>query len=128
MTKRNLLITGGAGFIGSCFVEQSIKSGDNVVVVDLLTYAGHKENLNFAQGNRNYHFVRCNIGDSDHIAKLLENHQIDAIVNFAAESHVDNSINSPGVFIDTNIVGTYKLLEVARAYYQTLTEMRFMVV
>jgi dTDP-glucose 4,6-dehydratase len=108
-----LLITGGAGFIGSCFVRQALAAGYRVVVLDALTYAGHKENLD---GLADMQLVVGSITDRALVDRLLSEHSPQAVVHFAAESHVDNSIASPGDFIDTNIVGTYTLLEACRAY------------
>lgn len=118
--KRNILVAGGAGFIGSCFVAQSVERGDNVIVLDALTYAGHKENLEGITGQGSFRLVEGNICDGALVANLLKNEQIDAVINFAAESHVDNSIHSPAIFMQTNIMGTYTLLEAAREYHATL--------
>ncbi len=111
-----LLITGGAGFIGSCFVRQSVAHGDEVFVFDALTYAGHKENLKGVDCA----FMEGNICDGRKVAKLIELFKPDAVINFAAESHVDNSIAAPAEFIQTNIVGTYTLLEASRTYWEKL--------
>ena len=116
----NLLITGGAGFIGSSFVRTAINKGDNAVILDILTYAGHEANLEEVKGK--YKFVKGNICDQKLVLDILKSESIDAIVNFAAESHVDNSINGSAVFIDTNINGTYNMLEAARKYYIELDE------
>lgn len=120
-----LLVTGAAGFIGSSFVAQSVARGQTVIVVDKLTYAGHRANLEWigSQGwPGHYEFVTGDICDGTLILKLLEHHRPQAIVNFAAESHVDNSIAAPAAFIETNIVGTYAMLEAARAYWNTLND------
>lgn len=118
-----ILVTGGAGFIGSNFVNVWIKQGfGKVVNVDKLTYAGNLENLSGIQGNEDHVFVQADIGDSKVIAELLKAHEPKAILNFAAESHVDRSIHAPGEFIQTNIVGTFNLLEEARAYWGGLSE------
>lgn len=119
--NQTLLVAGGAGFIGSAFVAQSVARSDKVIVLDALTYAGHKENLDGISGKGNFKLVKGNICDGALIASLLHDEKIDAVVNFAAESHVDNSINSPAIFMETNIMGTYTLLEASRAYYATLT-------
>lgn len=116
MTK-NILITGGAGFIGSTFVAQSAARGDNIVVLDALTYAGHKENIAQIKGIT---LVEGNICNGPLVSELLEKHAIDTVVNFAAESHVDNSINASAIFIETNINGTHQLLEASRRYWQEL--------
>ena len=107
----NLLITGGAGFIGSNFTAQAVARGHNVVVLDALTYAGRKEYV-----DPRAKLVVGNICDRDLVAKLLREHAIEWLVNFAAESHVDKSISGPRTFIDTNINGTFELLEVFRTY------------
>lgn len=117
---KTLLVTGGAGFIGSSFVAQAVENGDTVIVLDLLTYAGHRENLEWITGSGSYRLVVGSINDGKLVAKLLAENNVDAIINFAAESHVDNSISSPGVFIETNIAGTYTLLDAALAYYRSL--------
>jgi dTDP-glucose 4,6-dehydratase len=93
-----------------------------VVSLDLLTYAGNLENLSSLNNNPHHHFVKGNIGDRDLVANLLKKYQIRAVVNFAAESHVDRSIHGPGDFIETNIVGTYNLLESVRSYWNDLDE------
>ena len=117
------LVTGGAGFIGSNFVNAWVKQGfGKVVNVDKLTYAGNLENLSGIQGNEDHVFVQADIGDSKVIAELLKEHEPKAILNFAAESHVDRSIHAPGEFIQTNIVGTFNLLEEVRTYWNGLNE------
>lgn len=118
--KRNILVAGGAGFIGSSFVAQSVGRGDHVIVLDALTYAGHKENLEGISGSGSFRLVEGNICDGKLVSALLKDEQIDTMVNFAAESHVDNSISAPAVFMQTNIMGTYTLLEAAREYFGTL--------
>ena len=116
-----ILVTGGAGFIGANFVLDWVaQTGEGVINLDKLTYAGNLENLASLQGNKLHHFVQGDIGDSTLIQRLLAEHQPRAIVNFAAESHVDRSIHSPEDFIQTNIVGTFRLLEAARAYWAGL--------
>ena len=118
-----IFVTGAAGFIGSNFVldwfDQAI---EDVVSLDLLTYAGNLENLSSLINNPHHHFVKGNIGDRELVSRLLQEHQIRAVVNFAAESHVDRSIHGPGDFIETNIVGTYNLLESVRGYWDGLDE------
>jgi dTDP-glucose 4,6-dehydratase len=118
-----ILVTGAAGFIGSNFVldwfDQSI---EDLVSLDLLTYAGNLENLSSLNQNPHHHFVKGNIGDRDLVLSLLKKFQIRAVVNFAAESHVDRSIHGPGDFIETNIVGAYNLLESVRSYWNDLDE------
>ena len=116
-----ILVTGAAGFIGSNFVlDWFSQSTEEVVSLDLLTYAGNLENLSSLDNNPHHHFVQGNIGDRDLVSSLLKKYQIRAIVNFAAESHVDRSIHESKDFIETNIVGTYHLLESARSYWNDL--------
>ena len=119
--NHTILVTGGAGFIGSNFVLDWIDTEvDSVVNLDKLTYAGNLQNLASLEGNPRNLFVRGDIGDADLLGKLLAEHQPRAIVNFAAESHVDRSIHGPGEFIQTNMVGTFHLLEATRAYWGSL--------
>ena len=122
----NLLITGGCGFIGSNFIRQRLlEKGSAVkrlVNLDALTYAGNPANLADLAGDPRYVFALGSIGDADLVARLLAEHQIDAIVNFAAESHVDRSIDSPEPFIQTNVVGTLRLLNGARLHWAQLAE------
>jgi dTDP-glucose 4,6-dehydratase len=119
----SILVTGGAGFIGSNFVLDWIAlERDSVVNLDKLTYAGNLQNLASIEGNPRHTFVKGDIGDAELVAKLLAEHSPRAIVNFAAESHVDRSIHGPAEFIQTNIVGTFTLLEAARAYWNGLDE------
>lgn len=115
-SPKNLLITGAAGFIGSAFVGQRVAAGDNVIVLDALTYAGHRANLEWIEGPGNWELIVGDITDGELVSTLLRKHNINALLNFAAESHVDNSIKSPATFIETNIRGTYTLLEAARNY------------
>jgi dTDP-glucose 4,6-dehydratase len=118
-----ILVTGAAGFIGSNFVlDWFQQSNEDVVSLDLLTYAGNLENLSALKNNPQHHFIKGNIGDRDLVSKLLQEHRVRAVVNFAAESHVDRSISGPGDFIETNIVGTYHLLESVRGYWGDLDE------
>ena len=113
-----ILVTGGAGFIGSNFVLDWLAQSDEPVInLDKLTYAGNRENLQSLNGDPRHVFVQGDIGDSTLVANLLAQHQPRAIVNFAAESHVDRSIHGPEDFIQTNIVGTFRLLEAVRAYW-----------
>lgn len=116
-----IIVTGGAGFIGSNFVLEYIKAGlGQVINLDKLTYAGNVENLAEIQNNPSHIFVHGDIGDRTLVAKLLQEYQPKAIVNFAAESHVDRSISGPEDFIQTNVVGTFHLLEEVRAYWNAL--------
>ena len=116
-----ILVTGGAGFIGSNFVLDWLAQSDETVVnLDKLTYAGNLENLASLAGDPRHVFVPGDIGDFALVNRLLAEHQPRAVVNFAAESHVDRSIHGPGEFITTNIVGTFQLLEALRAYWGAL--------
>jgi dTDP-glucose 4,6-dehydratase len=116
-----ILVTGGAGFIGGNFVLDWLAGGDEGVInLDKLTYAGNLNTLAIVQDDPRHIFVKGDIGDKALVARLLAEHRPRAIVNFAAESHVDRSIDSPAEFIQTNIVGTFSLLEAARAYWNGL--------
>jgi len=116
-----ILVTGGAGFIGANFVLDWLAACDEPVVnLDKLTYAGNVHNLDSLQGDARHVFVQGDIGDSALVARLLAEHRPRAIVNFAAESHVDRSIHGPEDFIQTNVVGTFRLLEAARHYWSAL--------
>jgi dTDP-glucose 4,6-dehydratase len=118
-----ILVTGAAGFIGSNFVLDWLAGCEEPVVsLDALTYAGNLENLASLQHDPRHTFVRGSIGDSQLVSELLAKHQPRAILNFAAESHVDRSIHGPGEFIQTNVVGTYNLLEAVRGYWSQLPE------
>jgi dTDP-glucose 4,6-dehydratase len=118
-----ILVTGAAGFIGSNFVlEWFNQSNEDIVSLDLLTYAGNLENLTSLNQNPHHHFVKGNIGDRDLISGLLKKYQIRAVLHFAAESHVDRSIHESKDFIETNIVGTYHLLESVRSYWNDLDD------
>ena len=117
----SILVTGGSGFIGSNFVIDWLAQTDETVVnLDKLTYAGNRENLASLAGDQRHVFVHGDIGDFALVSRLLAEHQPRAVVNFAAESHVDRSIHGPGEFITTNIVGTFQLLEAVRAYWGEL--------
>ncbi|OUL36825.1 dTDP-glucose 4,6-dehydratase [Nostoc sp. T09] len=119
---QTFLVTGGAGFIGSNFILKVRKEQwANIINLDKLTYASNPLTLTELQNDSGYHFVRGDIGDIELIHNLLEQHQPDAIINFAAESHVDRSILSPQDFIQTNVLGTFQLLEASRAYYEKLS-------
>ena len=116
-----ILVTGAAGFIGSNFaLDWFNQSNEDVVSLDFLTYAGDLENLSHLENNSHHHFIHGNIGNRLLISELLKKYQIRAIVNFAAESHVDRSIHESKDFIETNIVGTYNLLESSRSYWNDL--------
>jgi len=113
-----LLVTGGAGFIGSAVVRQAVAAGHSVVNVDCLTYAACLENVASVAGSPLYAFEKVDIRDADALARVFAQHRPEAVMHLAAESHVDRSIDGPGAFIDTNVRGTYTLLEAARAYWQ----------
>ena len=118
-----ILVTGAAGFIGSNFVLDWLEQcNEPVVNLDLLTYAGNLENLKELEGDPRHQFVRGSIGDRSLVANLLADTKPRAVINFAAESHVDRSIHGPGEFIQTNIVGTFNLLESVRGYWNDLPE------
>jgi dTDP-glucose 4,6-dehydratase len=117
---KTLLVTGGAGFIGANFVLQAVADGLHVINLDKLTYAGNLDTLSSLKEVPAHTFVQGDIGDRELIAKLLSEHRPDAIVNFAAESHVDRSIDGPAEFVQTNVVGTLGLLEGARDYWRSL--------
>lgn len=117
----SIIVTGGAGFIGSNFVlDWFVENDEPVITLDKLTYAGNPENLASLAGNANHQLVVGDIGDTKLVAELLAKHKPRAVLNFAAESHVDRSIHGPGDFIQTNIVGTFHLLEAVRAYWSEL--------
>jgi dTDP-glucose 4,6-dehydratase len=117
---QTLLVTGGAGFIGGNFVLQAVAGGLRVVNLDKLTYAGNRDTLAALEGDPRHVFVQGDIGDRALVGRLLAEHHPDAIVNFAAESHVDRSIDGPAAFVETNVVGTLALLECARDYWRGL--------
>ncbi|MGF1658997.1 MAG: dTDP-glucose 4,6-dehydratase [Rubrimonas sp.] len=119
-----ILVTGGAGFIGSAVVRRAVAEGLGVVNVDALTYAANLDNLASVADSPLYAFERADICDSAAVARIFARHDPDAVMHLAAESHVDRSIDGPGAFIRTNIVGTYELLEAARAHWRALTEPR----
>lgn len=115
-----ILVTGGAGFIGSAVVRRLVASGQRVVTLDKLTYSGSLTSLKEVEGAENHRFVEGDIGDQALIGALLREEQVSGIMHLAAESHVDRSIDGPGVFIETNVVGTYKLLQAALDYWRSL--------
>lgn len=111
-----LVVTGGAGFIGSAFVRVALGHGHEVLVYDALTYAGHSANLEEVETHRDYQFVLGNICDGPKFREVLETYKPHAVLNFAAESHVDNSISGPRPFLETNILGTFELLQASHEY------------
>ncbi len=118
-----ILVTGGAGFIGANFVLDWLAASNEAVInLDKLTYAGNPETLASLQGDARHQLVQGDIGDSALVSRLLAEHQPRAVINFAAESHVDRSIHGPGEFIETNIVGTFRLLEAVRGYWSGLAD------
>jgi dTDP-glucose 4,6-dehydratase len=111
------LVTGGAGFIGSSFVAQQIQKGHKIIVLDKLTYAGKEENLSWIKSS-NYQLIKGDINDQNLVESIFQNHKIDKIIHFAAESHVDNSIKNPDAFVQTNINGTHNLLKISLKEFQ----------
>ena len=116
---KTYLVTGGAGFIGSNFVHYMLKKYDNIKIinVDSLTYAGNLENLKNVEKNENYSFVHADICDKEAITKIFKENNVDYVVNFAAESHVDRSIKMPEIFVNTNVKGTVNLLNIAKEFW-----------
>ncbi len=114
------LVTGGAGFIGGNFVLDAVRRGVRVVNLDALTYAGNLDTLHDVQGDPRHVFVQGDIGDAALVERLLSEHRPAAVINFAAESHVDRSIDGPAAFVQTNVVGTLNLLERSRDYWKSL--------
>lgn len=117
---KTILVTGGAGFIGSNFVKLMLKKHPEykIINIDALTYAGNLENLKDIDGNPNYEFIKVDIRDREKIEEIFKNNDITSVVNFAAESHVDRSIEEPEVFLTTNIIGTQVLLDIAKKYWK----------
>jgi dTDP-glucose 4,6-dehydratase len=122
MGKRVLLVTGGAGFIGSNFVLEAVRRGHRVVNLDALTYAGNMDNLASLEGSADHTFVHGSILDGPLVSRLLAEHAPDAVVHFAAESHVDRSILGPAAFVETNVNGTFTLLDAALKHWRGLSE------
>ena len=121
---KRILVTGGAGFIGSAVVRLLVGKGVRVVNVDKLTYAGNLDSLRDVAEAPNYRFVEADIGDAPRMLALMAEEQVEAVMHLAAESHVDRSIDGPGVFVETNIVGTVRLLDAALAYWRGLPDNR----
>ena len=119
--SKNILVTGGCGFIGSCFVKKQIAKGNFVINIDKLTYAGNPASVDSVASHPNYRFTKADINETTLIQNLLNYNKIDWVVNFAAESHVDNSISGPGIFVQTNINGTYSMLQASLNYYKNLS-------
>ena len=119
-----VLVTGGAGFIGSAVVRRLVGKGLRVVNVDKLTYAGNLDSLHSVAGEPNYRFVQADIADAPLMLALMAEERIDAVMHLAAESHVDRSIDAPGVFVETNVVGTVRLLDAALAHWRALPDDR----
>lgn len=119
---KNILVTGGCGFIGAHFCHLLSNKGYNIFVVDKLTYAANKNNIN----KINHTFFKCSIGNIEFMEHILQQYKIDAVVNFAAESHVDNSIENPDVFIQTNVLETHNLLKVCLKYQQNVENFKFL--
>src|ERR1041385_3567874 len=119
--KKNILITGGAGFIGSHAVRHFVKKypAYKIINLDKLTYAGNLENLKDVENADNYVFIRGDITDSELLESIFSEHRIDSVIHLAAESHVDRSIVNPMDFIQTNVIGTYTLLNVAKKFWLT---------
>ena len=116
---KNVLVTGGAGFIGSNFVHHMLKNHDyNIINIDALTYAGKLDNLTDVENDPRYTFIKADIRDREALTGIFEKYDIDTVVNFAAESHVDRSITEPEIFLTTNVIGTQTLLDVAKRFWK----------
>lgn len=123
---KNILVTGGAGFIGSNFVRHMLGTYDyHIINLDVLTYAGNLENLSDVENHENYTFVKGDIRDRALLEQLFEDYKIDTVVNFAAESHVDRSIENPEIFLMTNVLGTQALLDVAKKHWKVKPEDKY---
>ncbi len=121
---KTFLISGGAGFIGANFVEIAVADGPRAIVLDALTYAGHLENLEGVSKHANFKFYNADIRDQKAVSKILADENVDVVVNFAAESHVDRSIENPNVFIETNVLGVANMLTCSLAHYEKLDATR----
>ncbi len=119
---QRILVTGGAGFIGSAVVRRLVARGYRVVNLDKLTYSGNLDSLKGVEGQPNYRFVQADIGDQATMAALMAEEQVEAIMHLAAESHVDRSIDAPTAFVETNVVGTFRLLDAALQHWRSLDE------
>jgi dTDP-glucose 4,6-dehydratase len=118
---KTVLVTGGAGFIGSAMCRHLVGGGDyRVINLDALTYAGNPESLRSIEGSNRYRFVQADISDQETVLSVLREERVDAIMHLAAESHVDRSIDGPGAFVETNVVGTFRLLNAALEYWRSL--------
>ena len=125
MTSKRFLVTGGAGFIGSAVVRHLIQAtGHEVCVLDKLTYAGNLDNLASVAKEPRYRFAQADICDAPAVRAILEQFRPDIVMHLAAESHVDRSIDGPAAFIDTNVGGSFVMLEAAREYWQGLSSLR----
>ena len=122
----NILVTGGAGFIGANFVKYMLKNHNyKIVNLDALTYAGNINNLKDIEDHENYHFIKGNICDRNLVNKIFEDYLIDTVINFAAESHVDRSIEEPEIFLESNIMGTQVLLDASVKYWKANSDDKY---
>ncbi len=121
---KTILVTGGAGFIGSNFVDLQVQRGMRVIVLDVMSYAGHRENLEGIKGPGSWELIEGDIQNAELVLSLLKKNQVDAVINFAAESHVDRSISGPGAFVQTNVVGVYQMLWSSTQYWNGLSAER----
>lgn len=117
---QTILVTGGAGFIGSAVVRRLVRAGKTVINLDKLTYAGNPASLKLIENAPNHVFVEGDIADTELVGRLLRDHAVEGIMHLAAESHVDRSIDGPGAFVETNVVGTFRLLAAALDYWRGL--------
>lgn len=119
-----ILVTGGAGFIGGEVIRQAIDLGHTIINIDKLTYASNTDSLKYLENNKAYTFFNSDICNLDDLVDIFKKEQPDSVMHLAAESHVDNSINSPDVFIHTNVEGTFNILQASRNYFEGLNEVR----